>query len=225
MTLAKFISFLSDSALYFSRIDLLGDPHEGTIPAPNAANIRTQFCDPDRPDLIIKARKMLKLFNYVNCWHLNDAESEAMWRIYCPANEGLAIRTSYAKLARSVENNDVYLGLVRYIDYRFQFMPLDNMFNPLLHKRKAFEHEREVRAVMPLPNNITSVEQDFDERRCREENPRGIKVRIDITGTLEAVYVNPYAPEWYYECVRAVFDRFSLPVRLVWSHIADEPNH
>jgi len=90
LSLAKLISFLSDRALYFARSDLLGDPHEGTITVHNAANIMTQFCDPLQPDLIVKVRKMWRLFTYVSCWHLNNIESEAMWKLYCPSNDGVA---------------------------------------------------------------------------------------------------------------------------------------
>ena len=225
LSLTKFISLLSNKAFYFSRADLLGDPHEGTIPAENAANIRTQFCDPDRPDLIVKARKMNKLFTYVSCWHLNETESEAMWRLYCPTNEGVALQTTYAKLAQSIQTVDVYLGLVRYIDYRSQFMPLDNAFNPIMHKRKAFEHEREVRAVMWQINSIESIERDFDELECHERNPRGFNVSIDLARTLDAIYVNPYAPDLYYEVVRAVMDKFSVSTSLKRSYLADEPYH
>lgn len=225
MTLAKLVAFLTDAALYFARSDLLGDPHEGTIPLRNADNVSTQFCDPIRPDVIVKVRKMSKLFSYVSCWHLSESESEAMWRIYCAPQDGIAIRTTYAKLARSVSDPDVYVGLVRYLDYRSQFMPLDNLFNPLMHKRKAFEHEREVRAVMILPSKIESVERDFDELKSRDENPRGINAKIDIAQTIDAIYVNPYAPKWYYDAVRAVLTKFSIDTQLEWSQIADEPHH
>jgi hypothetical protein len=225
LTLAKFISVLTEKALYFSRADLLGDPFEGTIPAQNAINVSTQFCDPTRPDLIIKVRKMWRLFTYVSCWHLNETESEAMWRIHCPTNEGVALKTTYAKLGRSIPSNDFYLGTIRYLDYRSQLMLLDNAFNPVMHKRKAFEHEREARVVKLESVNIQSVEKDFDELACQIQNPRGINVPIDIENTFDAIYVNPYAPTWYYEVVREVLDKFSISVPLEWSHIADTPHH
>lgn len=224
LNMEKFVSLLADKALYFSRSDLLGDPHEGTIPALNAKNIHTQFYDPDKPDLIIKVRKMWKLFTYVNCWHINYAESDAMWRLYCPNKDGVALKSTYAKLAESVDNNDFYLGLVRYIDYRSQLLPLDNAFNPIMHKRKVFEHEREVRAVTMRQNTIRSVERDFDERKCLEENPKGVRVPINIVNMVDCVYVNPYASEQYYKMVKEILDKFSISLPLERSSIADVPN-
>jgi len=44
-------------------------------------------------------------------------------------------------------------GLVSYIDYSTQDFPM-NMLEHVVHKRRAFEHEREVRAVViSLPGN------------------------------------------------------------------------
>ena len=224
LRLERFVYLLTERALYLSRSDLLGDPHEGTIPSPNAANIRTQFCDPDRPDLIIKARKMCKLFTYVNCWHLNHTESEAMWRLYCPSGAGVALKSTYSKLAKSIASRDIYVGLVRYIDYRSQFMPLDNAFNPIMHKRKVYEHEREARIVTLLPSSIESVERDFDEQKCLMENPRGLKVSFEIESALDGIYMSPYASEQQYAAVREAMGRSSISAPLEWSHIADAPN-
>jgi hypothetical protein len=96
-----------------------------------------------------------------------------------------------------------------------------------MHKRKAFEHEREVRALKIQPNiiDIESVERDFDENKYRELNPEGIKVPIDIASTFDAVYVDPYAPKWYFEVVKEVLNKFSITIPLEWSQIADKPNY
>lgn len=40
------------------------------------------------------------------------------------------------------------IGLVKYIDYDKDVFPLDNTFYPFTHKRKSFEHEREVRFLI-----------------------------------------------------------------------------
>ena len=167
---------------------------------------------------------MQKLFTYVNCWHLNHTESEAMWRLYCPSGAGVALKSTYSKLAESIASKDIYFGLVRYIDYRSQFMPLDNAFNPIMHKRKVFEHEREARIVTLLPSSIGSVERDFDEQKCLTENPRGLKVPFDIEGALDGIYINPYASEQHYAEVKEVMETFSILTLLEWSHIADAPN-
>ena len=35
----------------------------------------------------------------VNCWHINEHESAAMWDLYLKSNEGIAIQSTYQKLA------------------------------------------------------------------------------------------------------------------------------
>jgi len=147
-----------------------------------------------------------------------------MWRLYCPSGDGVALKSTYSKLSESIASKDIYLGLVRYIDYRSQLMPLDNAFNPIMHKRKVFEHEREARIVTLLPSSIESVERDFDEQKCLTENPRGLKVSFDIEGALDGIYINPYASEQHYAEVREAMETFSISIPLEWSHIADVPN-
>jgi hypothetical protein len=48
--------------------------------------------------------------------------------------------------------SNVFIGKVRYIDYQStdfsNFIDENNPINRFLHKRKSFEHERELRAVV-----------------------------------------------------------------------------
>jgi len=48
---------------------------------------------------------------------MNDTESHAMWRLYCGAEQGVAVQTVYEKLANSITDPEMYIGLVSYIDY------------------------------------------------------------------------------------------------------------
>lgn len=37
--------------------------------------------------------------------------------------------------------------MIKYIDYKKDWIPEKNMFYPFVHKRKSYEHEKEVRAI------------------------------------------------------------------------------
>ena len=100
---------------------------------------------------------------YGQCWTLQTA-SDAMWRIYSPEANGVRIRTSVRKLARSLSSGlgewaqvQAFIGKVRYLRDAELLDFANSVFahgldpvplaNTLLVKRKAFVHEREVRLL------------------------------------------------------------------------------
>ena len=161
-----------------------------------------------------KERRLL----YVNCWYLGNLESEAMWRLYCPGNNGVAIQTSYSKLVETIASDlELYIGRVTYIDYDSQGFPLGNFFYPVMHKRVSFAHEQEVRLVkIKVPDNL-GLPQEF----C----PLGISIDWPLEPALEAIYVDPYAPEYFYDVVRSVVRRVApnLEDRVLWSPMRATP--
>ena len=62
MDLAKFISLIDRHQLFFSSVDLFGDPYEGTLPKPDRRRFK-------------KAQSMSGENVFVNSWHLNEYES------------------------------------------------------------------------------------------------------------------------------------------------------
>lgn len=220
LDLAKFIWLLENQKLYLSRLDLLNDPHEGSV-SPLGAAIRGQQLRQLGGDQLatqfsqIMQQNRLSLF--VNCWHLGNAESEAMWRLYCPGNNGVAIQTTYAKLVQSADSDPfLYVGCVTYIDYESQVFPSNNSLYPVMHKRISFAHEKEVRLVKSLSSlqGLTPT-----------PSPPGMMVGWPVEPTIEAIYVNPYAPEYYYDVVRAIVRRI-IPVlesRVLWSKMRAAP--
>lgn len=105
---------------------------------------------------------------YGQCWTLNSDETDAQWRIYSPDKRGVRVKTTLRKLFDSFYNLDYkwamisfYLGKVMYEtenELRAHFEDptvlqdtlLGGSNNPvktLLYKRKAFEHEKEIRLI------------------------------------------------------------------------------
>lgn len=146
MSFTKFVQMLDSSSLYFCRADKFDDPFEGSFTRPTLEARRETFKEATADELSDAFRK-LRQWHYVTCWHMSDHESEAMWKLYGQYQEAVAIRTSCQKLARALPG-EVYLGLVKYLDYeKDDFDPTD-LFSPFMHKRVAFQHEREVRGII-----------------------------------------------------------------------------
>jgi hypothetical protein len=94
------------------------------------------------------ARRGLLRSAHANCWR-NGEESEAMWKLYCGPHDGVAVKTSFGKLEDYVKQHpDTCLSRVSYRDYlREDFERYAHDYDPALHKRIAFKHEQEVRAL------------------------------------------------------------------------------
>ena len=114
----------------------------------------------------------------VNCWHLGEHESAAMWDIYVPAGAGVAIRSTFDRLKASLERSEteVYLGKVTYIDHAKDAIPVGNTFTPATHKRKSLEYESEVRAL------VYEVPFRVDGKLDFEASPWdvGVEVAVDL---------------------------------------------
>lgn len=218
MDLAKLIWLLDSQKLWLSRLDLLKDSHEGSIPRLLAMYRNQSILEQGVGDFgpqISHFNQRVRNSTYISCWRLGNAETESMWRLYCPGEQGIALQTSYQKLLYSVLGDPhLFIGCVVYIDYESEGFPLDNLFYPVMHKRLNFAHEQEVRLVKMEHIEMTN-----------QIGPPGITIDWLLEAVIDAIYVNPYAPEYYSEVVRSVVRNFApaLEDRVCWSRMRSDP--
>ncbi|MGE4290089.1 MAG: hypothetical protein AB7E36_15495 [Salinivirgaceae bacterium] len=145
MDISKFIEVLDSNALFFTRADKLGDPFEGSYTRKNIEARNFVLSDNGlipRPKYFPKDTEAENWKRYygINCWHMNEHESAAMWKLYLNSNEGIAIQSTYSRLKESlIDKYPIHLGLVKYIDYENDYFESGNHLLPFLHKRKSFE--------------------------------------------------------------------------------------
>lgn len=217
MDLAKLVSLLRTRALYLTRIDQFSDPYEGTTTPRTAAGIR-EFLRRNGAKSplseVIGFYEKSRKGTFVSCWHANDYESEAMWRLYCGNDGGVAVQTTYGALLETIRwQQGVYIGTVSYVDYGSASFPDANAFYPVMHKRAAFAHEREVRIVKYVPESPT------------EEQPTGLSLSVELPAVCQAIYVSPSASKYYFDAVHAVVEAIApgLEARLRWSQMNVPP--
>jgi len=146
---------------------------------------------------------------FAQCW-TRKAISDAMWRIYSPDHLGVRIRTTREKLtfamkdfARRNKGYKLRLANVQYdttVKVREKTLELakslEDTLKPqfaadlLFHKRNAFSHEREVRAVIFCPTIDPDAKKD------------GIKIDIDGHELIESIFFDPRAADVLVEALK-----------------------
>ena len=223
MDFTKFVSVLEESAMFFARADKLGDPFEGYLPDLNRAKARN-FHEgyPKNVQMMFNAIKQKARFMLISCWHENDSESAAMWKLYSKDDNVIAIKTDFDSLANSFTcSQDIWIGSINYIDYKTGSFPRNNPYSPFLCKRKSFEHEHEVRAVVEMKGSEDGQEKVLDAPR--EICNSGEYFEVDLSCLIHEVIISPYAPGWLLELVRSVVARYDLNVPVIKSDLADNP--
>lgn len=233
-SLVKLLALLKDRALFFARADKLGDPFEGAKGIARRKEIWDDHylaffqeairypppgyqCELDDEQIAAEANRLLgelefggriaRRTTFLSCWHEAEHESEALWRIYGgDTGQAVAIRTTFERLRMSL-GDDLYIdiGRVRYVDLEKSFSDINEAF---FRKRKAFEHEREVRAVIRIYN-------------YPPEN--GFLRTIDIEELIERIYISPLAPHWYQDVVTEAVNRFGCKAEVMTSRLTEKP--
>ena len=222
MDFAKFVSLLEERALFFPRLSSLADPLEGFLSKPTVeefVSVPESLPDSQRPERERVGRYNLAFMRrtreliYVSAWHLNEHESAAMWRLYLKSDEGIAVSSTVGqmKTAFSQSRHRVYIGKVIYVDFEQDPTPADNILYLAMHKRRSFEHEREVRAIV------------FEPPATSNEGRPGILVPVDLSQLLTSVYVAPHCPVWVYDLVQKVIRRYGLKVDVWHSGLDQKP--
>lgn len=230
MDFTKFLSVLESQSLYFTRADKFEDPFEGSYPKINVIarqQIPLQVPEPRREGLQRAidqwgvTNKQWPKYTAINCWHLNNHESAAMWRLYLKSNEGIAIQTTYQKFRDSFSKTteNVLIGKVSYIDYEKESIKTGNFLTPFVHKRKSFEHEREIRALVMRPPIDDEKGLNFN----RETINHGVSIPVDINKIIEKIFVSPEAPTWFTELVKAVVKRYGCNYEVTQSDLNQKP--
>lgn len=213
VSIDKFLAMLVDRALFFSRLDHLGDPLEGSYSLKNL-ELRPEWYGEayeELRDLIPAASQLFRRQVFVSCWYASQYESQAMWQLYAAQARGVAIRSTVDRLAHSIKDPRlVFLADVTYADLATDAIPEDNFFFPALIKHRSFAHEHEVRALA----------SDFDEP---QPTGPGFNVTVDLAVLVEAIVVAPRAPDYYLRTLRSLVERYGLTAPVEPSGIPGAP--
>jgi len=211
MDFTKFLKILQNKSLWFSRIDLLGDPLEAKFTKydlqQEALNLQVNQVGIPKSSTMKFWEKYMPRLHFANCWHRNEYESAAMWKVYTSNNkEAIAIQSTFGKLKDCFTGDaPIYAGNVKYIDSSSQPLPMKDMVDIVTHKRLSFSHENEVRALRQLiPPNFES--NYLDELSI----PPGNEEQINVETLIEKIHLPPQSHEWFKTSVKSIITKYNF---------------
>lgn len=216
MDFTKFVTMLATKKLYLSRIDTLGDDFEGSYPIAPRDGFGGFFGeeDTDRYHEEKASSKKARKFYYANCWHSNDDESDAMWKIYVHGTEGIAIRTNVKRLrdALNAAAETFWILPVKYVD-EWTSMPTKPTLRACMSKRKCFAHEKEVRVLW----------HDVKSERASRPGKKGQNISCDIATLIDTIYLAPTKSKWFTPVVEDVLRKYKVDTKVVASRLDSNP--
>ena len=245
MDLPKYISMLSKRALFFANTrSFKDDPFEGSWPA-KILEFRRQTSKKALEDLYTSAlkkkpqekwsfmpidevlemqekyRSWEKDYTFVNCWHLGEKESFAMWKIYGVKKKAIAIRTTFSKLEKEIVSSPslagfgsatdfLSIGLVRYGDFGTLDEPLYQLpFMRAFLKRENFSYENEVRVVLGKMSGRVI--------------PPGYLIRVNLDDLIQEVRVSPGEDKWFIDVVNDITVRYGFKFDILKTELDEMP--
>lgn len=229
----KFVSLLDSGQLFFTRADMFEDIFEGargfnyqktmiyesTKPVlslkakknfssngiDNPLDIDIEKKVEEEIAKLVETQEQKRKDYYVSCWHANNLESEAMWKLYITAKkQGVAIQTTMERLCCSIGEEGFDIGRINYISYE---NPLEISNIPIWYKRTAFQHENEVRVVF--------------KQTGTDVNGLSIPVNLDLL--IENIYISPSAPSWFAKLVENILIKYGLNKKVEHSKLDEKP--
>jgi hypothetical protein len=195
MRVVELLEVLQTESLFFRRLDKLrsDDPYEGVMPG----TLKRLLAEREKA-IFSGLPTSSELDQHtecacVNCWHMKEEESAAMWKLYSQ-DSGVAIQSNVGTLMNLFMGKRVTMALVEYID--FEALDLPVLPYPVYYKRKSFDHEKELRLVV----------LDSDTK----SSPEGISLSVDLTKLLRRVYVSPEAEPWIVPVIQRELERYGF---------------
>jgi hypothetical protein len=222
MDFSKYVDLLTTSELHFARADKFEDPYDcSAMQFFGEPYKQLSSENPQGNERTRQVNTFGRLFVYLNCWHMNDVESAALWRLYSENKyETIAIQTTFEKLDSEIKlkwpRDGISISKVKY-DPENAGEPLDEIpggklftalgWEDIIYKRPSFAHEKELRAfIYQRVDKFKEVQlrNEAHLEKLMKERPEYIRIKINPSCLIGKVYVSPLAKDLFVELVKKV---------------------
>lgn len=216
MDFPKFMALIQNKSLYFPNVSEfhMSDPSEGFPSSLNykpeqiISTLRQAGVKPDNNKInsfINMLKETLPLTRnglYINCWHMNDNESNSQWKIYGNNPMSLAIVSNFKRIKMAItDSKTIYGSKVTYYNPEKDVTSSRNALHHATVKRQAFSHEKEFRLIYL---NTADMHKNYANH--------GISVDVELTELIETIVISPQAPQWFIPVVKSVINDYGFNI-------------
>jgi hypothetical protein len=232
--LSQFLALLNTKSLYFAMKREFSDKWEGKLSAKYIEALKQSDQVPKMMALgVTKEQALTGLkFGYtvsqnlygINCWHMDEVESVAMWGLYSRGDDGVAIQSTIGRLRDSLakEPRPMFIAQVEYTDHAkvSETVGPISQLAPLFTKRRSYRHESEVRAV--LERIADRTDQEFYSFLAK--TTAGEAVTVDLPMLVQKIVVAPGYPAWAIGSLQQAVNAAGLTVQVETSDLLKPPD-
>lgn len=231
MDFAKFMSLISKSAIYFSRVDQFDDKWEGIPP-----RLYSKFFEGIHnevwitfmeyftsvngkmytPEDLIKDEddvKNLREMTFVNCWYGQAVESAAMWKIYGGNTNAIALKSTLGKL-KTIEkikitdypDSKIRVNKVVYIDHI-----KEESYSKAVRELSHNEYLRDGMFFFFLKQEPFQYEKEIRalfQIPSKSEKKGSYTEKINLPELIDSVVIQPNSPKWFKEVVENALEKY-----------------
>ena len=204
MEMWKFKDLLKTGELHFARADRFQDDCEGLPPNEYVRSLGFSSLDLRDIHKLNHDLGCLAQFRegfFLNCWYHFTDETARMWQDY--GKHGVAVVSRYSLLKAALERCEynAFLGLVRYGTTHLTGW---NVLRFISTKQHIYSHEREIRALLWVPDPLAGNNRHLDENNVPhpqplteppERIPKALRLRVEVNSLITEVLVSPWASE------------------------------
>ena len=221
MNLDKFAGMLMNEGIWFSSPDEFKkeDPFEGSIPRlwSKRQTLETRALNKEKALLAGPTKATRERLNedktgvLVNCWHISEYESLAMWKLYAGGSGSVCIQSTCGRIRKlpvSSGPGQIHVGSVRYFDYANDDLEVGQALAPYMCKRHSFEHEKELRAIWYVdPESKSKLSPGY--------------LRVNLNDLIEKVFISPSTLKrnWVQQVVQDIAQRYKLRASVLRSEM------
>ena len=246
MPFTKFISILVYQAIWFSKMNILQDQFEGMMPQATKDIMQAHFQELKKDfnpefhsqfdEMASRNEQDSRELLIVNCWFIDDYESNHMWREYGGGKESIAIRSTVKQLIENIcvlhDNNTTHIGRVAYVDHEKHLMTeyhaSQGYERAFLKDAERFQCEQELRIVtlnVKTKNCVSPEGRPYNDSDIQGknmnnfENP-GLYVAIFLKQLVSEIRISPEADDWFYLLMKRIIEQSNLGIVVLKSELS-----